>query len=85
MTPLADSVGYVAGICTTAAFLPQVLKTLRSRSTRDISLGMYTLMGTGTALWLIHGVQLGSAPMVAANSVALLLVGTIVFMKLRYK
>ena len=82
---LADSIGYAAGICTTAAFLPQVLKTLRSRSARDISLGMYALLAVGITLWLIHGVQVGAAPVVAANAVTLILVGAMLVMKLRYK
>lgn len=85
MTLLSDGVGYLAGICTTAAFVPQVLKTLRSRSVRDISLGMYALMAVGISLWLVHGVQVGSAPVVAANAVTLVLVGVMLVMKLRYK
>lgn len=85
MTLLSDAVGYLAGICTTAAFVPQVIKTLRSRSVRDISLGMYALMAVGIGLWLVHGVQVGSVPVVAANAVTLVLVGVMLFMKLRYK
>ena len=85
MTSLADSVGYLAGICTTAAFLPQVVKTVRSRSAHDISLGMYALMVVGITLWLIHGVQVESSPVIAANAVTLVLVGAMLFMKLRYK
>jgi len=85
MTSLADIVGYLAGLCTTAAFLPQVVKTVRSRSAHDISLGMYALMVVGITLWLIHGVQVESSPVIAANAVTLVLVGAMLFMKLRYK
>ncbi len=81
----ADIVGYLAGICTTAAFAPQVVKTLRSRSTRDISLGMYLLLAVGASLWLVHGLQVGSFPVMAANAVTLVLVGVMLFMKLRCK
>ena len=81
----SDWVGFAAGLCTTAAFAPQVLKTLRSRSVGDISLGMYALMVVGIALWLIHGLAVGSAPVVAANAVSLVLVGLMLAMKLRYK
>jgi len=85
MPPVSDLVGYAAGICTTAAFAPQVVKTLRTRSTRDISLGMYLLLSLGILLWLVHGALVGSAPVVAANAVSLVLVGVMFVMKLRYK
>jgi MtN3 and saliva related transmembrane protein len=80
-----DWVGYAAGLCTTAAFVPQVVKTLRSRSVGDLSLGMYALMAVGGSLWLIHGLQIGSVPVVAANVVSLVLIGIMLAMKLRYQ
>ncbi len=85
MVSLSDLVGYTAGVCTTISFAPQVLKILRTRSTRDISLGMYLVLALGIALWLVHGVQVGSHPMVATNAVSLALVLVILGMKLRYK
>ena len=85
MAMTSDIVGFTAGICTTAAFAPQVVKTLRTRSTRDISLGMYLLLAVGSTLWLLHGLQVGSTPVVAANAVTLILVGLMLVMKLRYK
>ena len=78
-------VGYLAGLCTTLAFAPQVVKTLRRRSAADISTGMYVLMCTGTVLWLVHGIDIGSWPVIAANAVTLGLVGAMLVMALRYK
>lgn len=78
-------VGYVAGLCTTLAFAPQVVKTLRRRSTGDISTGMYALLFTGTVLWLVHGIDIGSWPVITANAVTLGLVGAMLVMALRYK
>jgi MtN3 and saliva related transmembrane protein len=85
MATLSDFVGFTAGICTTAAFAPQVVKTLRSRSTGDISLGMYLLLAFGSLLWLLHGLQIGSIPVVAANAITLVLVCIMLWMKIRYK
>jgi MtN3 and saliva related transmembrane protein len=82
---LADIVGFVAGICTTASFAPQVVKAWRTRSTRDISLGMYLLLTVGITLWLVHGVQIGSRPVMAANAVSLVLVLSVLYLKMRYK
>ena len=78
-------VGYLAGLCTTLAFAPQVLKTLRRRSAGDISTSMYGLMFAGTVLWLLHGIDIGSWPVIAANTVTLGLVGAMLVMALRYK
>jgi MtN3 and saliva related transmembrane protein len=78
-----DLIGYAAGILGTAAFLPQVLKTVKSRRTQDISLGMYILFCSGVALWLIYGLRLGSMPVIAANAVTLALAGTVLVLKVR--
>jgi len=80
---LSDVVGYAAAILATSAFLPQAIKTLRSRRTQDISLGMYVLLCGGVALWLIYGLMLGAMPIIAANAVTLVLSTTILLMKLR--
>jgi MtN3 and saliva related transmembrane protein len=76
--------GFVAGVLTTAAFIPQVLKIRRTRSARDISLGMYTAFTTGVVLWLVYGVALGSTPIIVANVFTLVLALAVLVMKLRY-
>jgi len=81
----SDIVGFLAGACTTACFVPQVIQTMRTRSTRDISLGMWCLLFIGNSLWLVHGIEIGSRPIMAANAVTLVLVAIILALKLRYK
>ena len=85
MDAWSDMLGYAAGLCTSLAFAPQVIKTLRSRSAGDISIGMYLLMAIGITLWIIHGFQIGSLPVIAANLVTLMLVAAMLVMALRYK
>jgi len=80
---MGDWIGYAAAVLTTAAFLPQVIKAVRTRKTTDISLGMYVLLVTGIALWLVYGLIIHAMPVVLANVVTLLLSGTILVMKLR--
>ena len=80
---LVDGVGFVAGSLTTAAFLPQVIKTFKSRSTRDISLAMWLLMNVGVAIWIVYGVLTDSLPLVLTNGVTLILAGTVLGLKLR--
>jgi len=76
--------GYVAAILTTSSFVPQAVKTLRSRNTSGISLAMYVIFTLGVALWLVYGIFLDSWPMILANSVTLLLSVSILSLKLRY-
>ena len=76
------AIGMLAAILTTAAFVPQVIKTWRTRSTADISLGMFAILVAGVAAWLIYGLLIGDAPLVLANGVTLMLAGTILFFKL---
>ena len=78
-------IGLIAAVCTTIAFLPQVLKTWRSKSAKDLSLGMFSLFFTGVALWLVYGILQGDLPIILANGVTLILAGSLLFFKLTYK
>lgn len=81
---IIDLVGGLAGLLTTIAFIPQVIKTWRSGSAQDISLFMFILFSTGVLLWLIYGIAIDSTPVVAANSVTLMLALSILVLKLRH-
>jgi MtN3 and saliva related transmembrane protein len=63
--------GVLGGACTTAALYPQVFKAAKSRSTRDVPWVMIGLMIAGSAIWALHGLAVGSVPMVAWNAAAL--------------
>lgn len=80
-----DTLGLLAGVLTTAAFVPQVVKTWRTRSTHDISGWMFSLFNVGLLLWLVYGVRIGSWPIVVANTITLGLALTILYFKIRYK
>ena len=75
--------GLLAGTLTTIAFVPQVIKTWRTRSTHDISLGMFAILVAGIIAWLLYGALIGDLPLVLANAVTLLLAGTILIFKIR--
>jgi MtN3 and saliva related transmembrane protein len=78
------TLGLVAGFLTTVAFVPQVVKTWRTRSAEDVSLRMFVAFLTGVGLWLIYGIIRSDIAMVAANGVTFLLAGLILFFKVRY-
>ena len=76
--------GYVAAVLTTVSFLPQAIKTIRSKDTRGISLGMYAVFTVGVAFWLGYGIVLQSWPMIVSNIVTFALSTTILALKLRH-
>lgn len=82
---LMTLIGLAAGFCTTAAFLPQVIKTWKSRSAKDLSLGMYSIFCTGVLLWLIYGIMNSDLPIILANAITLILAVSILFFKLTFK
>jgi MtN3 and saliva related transmembrane protein len=77
-------VGLAAAFCTTIAFLPQAIRTWRTRSTKDLSLPMFLIFTAGIALWLVYGLCVRDIPLIAANGVTLVLSGTILYFKLRH-
>jgi MtN3 and saliva related transmembrane protein len=80
----ADMTGMLAGLLTTAAFVPQAWRIWKTRSTHDLSLLMYAVFTAGVALWLAYGFMTGALPVILTNAVTLLLAGVILVMKLRF-
>ncbi len=76
--------GYLAAVMTTLAFVPQAVKTIRTKDTRSISLGMYVVFTIGIGFWLVYGIALDSMPMILSNIVTFLLSATILTMKLKH-
>ena len=76
--------GLSAGFLTTAAFLPQVLKTWKTKSAKDLSLGMFSLFCFGVLLWLVYGWINQDWPVILANFVTLILASSLLFFKLRF-
>lgn len=77
--------GFVAGTLTTLSFIPQVHKAWRSKRCDDLSLGMLLAFGSGVLLWMIYGLVLRAAPIIAANAVTLLLILVLLVMKASYR
>ncbi len=83
MIDLIEMIGLIAGLCTTAAFLPQVIKVWRYRSTKDISLMMYIIFCLGVALWFFYGVFVGSLAILLANAITFILAFFILLIKIK--
>lgn len=78
-------IGMIAACLTTLAFLPQVFKTIKTKDTSGISLGMYSMQVLGIFLWLCHGFKIGDTALIMANSISFVLSGIILIHKIRYK
>ena len=80
---LVEAIGFLAGTLTTISFVPQVIKTWRTRSTGDLSGAMLGVFTAGVISWLVYGLALWSWPVIGANAVTLLLTGALLVMKVR--
>ena len=82
---LIEALGMAAAAFTTLCWVPQAIRTLRTRDTRSISLSAQAALTFGVALWLAYGLLINSRPVIMANGVTLVLVFAILVMKIRYK
>lgn len=82
---LTDFIGYCSAFLTTLAFVPQALQSWKSRDLSGVSLPMYSLFSLGVLGWLIYGVMIASWPIIAANSITLVLACAVLILKLKYR
>ncbi len=82
MTP--TTIGMVAGALTSIAAIPQVIKTMKTRHVRDISIWQPLLLAIGVTLWMIYGVLISDMPLILANITPLICNVVLTYMKIRY-
>ncbi|MBI2044275.1 SemiSWEET transporter [Candidatus Pacearchaeota archaeon] len=76
--------GLIAAFLTTLSFVPQAIKTIRTKRTKDLSLMMYSLFTLGVFLWLIYGIMVSDLPLILANTISLIFVSITLVMKIKY-
>lgn len=77
--------GLVAASLTTTAFLPQVIKSYRTKQTKDLSLPMTLILASGIFLWLLYGLLKVDVPIIAANTITFVFVSSLLILKIKYK
>ncbi|TLP46806.1 hypothetical protein FDK21_07220 [Cohaesibacter sp. CAU 1516] len=82
---MIDLLGYAAALLGTLCWIPQVLKVWKTRQTKDLSLSTNLMLFTTMSLWLIYGIAINSPPLIAANILSAIFVGSIVSAKLFFK
>ncbi len=80
---IVSAIGIIAALLTTSAFVPQVYKTMKTRSTEDLSLGTFSMIFVGTGLWFAYGLLIKDFPLILANVITCALSGVLFFMKIR--
>ncbi|NYT04622.1 MAG: hypothetical protein GKC00_07955 [Candidatus Methanofastidiosa archaeon] len=78
-------IGLAAAFLTTVSSLPQVIKTIKLKETRDISFWMWTFLSLGIFLWLVYGIFRNDLPIILANGISLFLVLIVLGLKIKYK
>jgi MtN3 and saliva related transmembrane protein len=81
----ATIIGFVAAFLTTFAFLPQSYKTIKTKQTKDLSFITLLMIEFGLVSWLIYGIMIASLPIIAANTVSILIMTIILILKIKYK
>ncbi len=81
---IPTAVGTAAAICSMTSFAPQIIKIWRERDASSVSLRTYAITVTGFVLWVVYGVMLESWPLVASNTVCVLMSATVLAMKWRF-
>jgi len=81
---LPELIGYAATALSIVSFLPQVVKSWKTKSTKDVSLPMYLIFTVSQALWLSYGILILSWPLIVANAIIFLLSLSVLILKLRY-
>ena len=77
-------IGILAALCTTSSLLPQVIKIIKIKETRDISLLMYAMLVVGVLLWTIYGILKKDVPVVVANLIAFVLATSVLILKIKH-
>jgi MtN3 and saliva related transmembrane protein len=80
-----DILGYSAGAITSLTFLPQVIKTWKERSAKDISLMMFLIAALNEIMWVVYGILLNNWIIILTNAVILVMSLTMIYFKLKYK
>jgi MtN3 and saliva related transmembrane protein len=78
-------IGLTAGVCTTIASVPQIVKTIKKKKAADVSPLMFVSLLTGNALWAWYGVMRSDFPVTATNMVSVLLDLVMLFLRFKYR
>jgi MtN3 and saliva related transmembrane protein len=77
-------IGLIAASLTTFAFLPQSIKAIKTKHTKDLSIHTLLMLVSGIGLWLIYGILILNIPLIASNGISFVLMATMLYLKIKY-
>lgn len=80
----ADILGYIAGTITIISFVPQIIKSYKTKRVKDLSILMLLMIMASILLWLIYGILVGNKPIIIVNGIYVLVVAFQFYLKIRY-
>lgn len=80
-----EILGLVAGICTSSSLLPQLIKTVKTKETQDVSVFMFIVMLAGNSLWIYYGFGRSDLPIISTNFLSLGLNIAMLAFKYKYR
>lgn len=81
---VTEWIGILAGICTTVAVVPQIVKAWKTKQVKDVSIGMFSVLILGIALWVVYGILQSDWPILVTNAISLGLNGIMMYLMIRY-
>jgi MtN3 and saliva related transmembrane protein len=82
--PFIDIIGYIAGFLILVSIIPQIIKSWKTKSTKDLSLLRYLIYIAGVIMWLVYGIVLKNGPMIIVNSINLVLASSVLYLIIKY-
>jgi MtN3 and saliva related transmembrane protein len=80
-----EIVGIAAGALSCTTFIPQVVKTYKSKSAKDVSMAMFIIAAVSTFLWLIYGLLIDSISLIFTNAIVVVLSLVMLYLKLKFR
>jgi MtN3 and saliva related transmembrane protein len=78
-------IGYLAALLTTFSLIPQIIRVIKLKESRDLSLWTVSALSAGILFWLIHGIVIGDLPVILANGVSLGLSVLMIYLVVKYR
>lgn len=82
---IIDILGFVAGICTTVAVIPQIIKSVKTKEVKDVSPFMFGVLMLGVGLWVVYGVLKKDIPIIVTNGISFILNSVMLMLMLLYR
>lgn len=82
---IQDVIGYIAGVFILLSIIPQIIKSYKTKSVKDISILMLISLIAGTLFWIAYGIMAQGMPIIVLNGIYLFVVSYQLYLKVKYE